>query len=86
MRVNVYTEEMLIEPGDAPFAIVSKDYFDPQGRAVRNWGLRIALKSNSDLHHDANDDDRSAVTFWCGSRDGIRAFVEAMMHFETMQR
>lgn len=27
-------------------------------------GLRFYLKSPNDLHHSADDDDRSAITFW----------------------
>ncbi len=67
MRVNVYTEEL--EPSQGVIAeIVTADYVSSRtGDTMTNYGIRIYLKSHPDLHYvPPRDDDRSAVTFWCG--------------------
>lgn len=65
MRVNIYTEEL--HPGDGPeVEIVKKEYTNRDGCLTRNYGLRIFLKSASALHCTPRDDDRSAITIWCG--------------------
>lgn len=67
MRVNVYTEELV---KDSPFAeIVTAEYVSSRtGQPMTNYGLRVFLRSASELHYiPGRDDDRSAVTFWCGS-------------------
>jgi hypothetical protein len=61
MRVNVYTEELTGE-----VQVVRAEYTDSEGQKAENWGIRFVLKSHPDLHHQPKDDDRSAVTFWCG--------------------
>lgn len=79
MRVNVYTEELPEnEPSERRVKIVEAEYVSSRtGREMTNYGLRIFLQSPQTLHDSANDDDRSAVTFWCGSsKDGIRAFID----------
>lgn len=74
MRVNVYTEELL-EAGrpnkPAMCEIVHADYVSSHtGQPMRNYGVRIYLKSVPELHYvPPRDDDRSAVTFWCGSKE-----------------
>jgi len=69
MRVNVYTEE-LITVGNNPVMaeVVTAQYTSSRtGETMTNYGLRIYLKSHPDLHYvPPRDDDRSAVTFWCG--------------------
>jgi hypothetical protein len=69
MRINVYTEELLLQ-GNNPVAaeIVTADYVSSRtGQPMTNYGVRIYLKSHPDLHYvPPRDDDRSAVTFWCG--------------------
>ena len=55
MRVNVYAEEVTLET-----AVVSKEE-----RGKRFVGIRFVLDSAASLHHHDQDDDRSAVTFWC---------------------
>ena len=70
MRINVYTEE-LPTPDALPMAeIVTAEYVSSRtGQPMTNYGLRIYLKSHPDLHFlPGRDDDRSAVTFWCGSK------------------
>jgi hypothetical protein len=68
MRVNVYTEE-LINGGTEPLAeIVTAEYVSSRTQQpMKNYGLRIFVKSAPELHYiPGRDDDRSAVTFWCG--------------------
>lgn len=61
MRINVYSQELTKE-----VTLVSKT--DERGNV--HHGVRIFFMSPEILHHTADDDDRSAVTFWlpnCGS-------------------
>lgn len=74
MRINVYTEELLENKGKdhPPMAeIVTAEYVSSRtGLPMKNYGLRIFLKSHPDLHYiPGRDDDRSAVTFWCGPKE-----------------
>lgn len=71
MRVNVYTEELPPEEGKPMAEIVHADYVSSRtGEPMRNYGLRIYLKSPPDLHYvPGRDDDRSAITFWCGPKE-----------------
>jgi len=83
MRINVYTEELLAdvgphtEPKVAEIVIV--EYTSSRtGMPMKNHGLRIYLKSHPDLHYiPGRDDDRSAVTFWCGPKErNVFEFLE----------
>lgn len=80
MRVNVYTEELLTEADIKLVAeIVHADYTSSRtGLSMRNYGLRIYLKSAPELHDiPGRDDDRSAVTFWCGDKEkNVFIFLE----------
>jgi len=82
MRVNVYTEELLTGELKEPFAeIVEAKYISSRtGQPMTNYGLRIFLKSAPELHYiPGRDDDRSAVTFWCGSDiENVRAFLASV--------
>lgn len=74
MRVNVYTEELLEAGGPTKptmCEIVHADYVSSRnGQPMRNYGIRVYLKSAPELHYvPPRDDDRSAVTFWCGSKE-----------------
>ncbi len=55
-------------PGKIAAEIVTADYVSSRtGQPMINYGIRIYLKSHYDLHYvPPRDDDRSAVTFWCG--------------------
>lgn len=79
MRINVYTEELKdVLP---PFAeIVTTEYISSRtGEPMTNYGLRIYLASAPQLHFiPGRDDDRSAVTFWCGSSN--RNVLELLSH------
>lgn len=73
MRVNIYTEELLTDKEGQPLAeIVTKSYISSRtGQPMTNHGLRIFVKSHPDLHYvPPRDDDRGAVTFWCGPKEG----------------
>lgn len=84
MRVNVYTEELLEDHGpneSKMVEIVYADYVSSRtGQPMRNYGIRIFLKSHPDLHYvPPRDDDRSAVTFWCGSKEkNVIAFLDQL--------
>jgi hypothetical protein len=55
MRINVYAEELTGE------VRIVKTVADT-GR--EQTGIRFFQESAPGLHHDADDDDRTAVTFW----------------------
>lgn len=81
MRVNVYTEELLNGETNNPVAaeIVHADYVSSRtGLPMRNYGLRVYLKSAPELHYvPPRDDDRSSVTFWCGDKEkNVFAFLD----------
>ena len=67
MRINLYTEELTDD-----VQVVEKDGFH---------GLRFYLRSPHELHHDAEDDDRSAITFW-----GLRTVAPLMQAVAEMLR
>jgi hypothetical protein len=84
MRINVYTEELLKNEGhDQPkmAEIVTAKYVSSRtGLPMKNHGLRVYLKSHPDLHYiPGRDDDRSAVTFWCGPKErNVFEFLESL--------
>ena len=59
MRINVYGEELTDE-----CAVVSKVVTDNQFGTRTFYGVRVFLKSPDVLHDEAEDDNRSAITFW----------------------
>jgi hypothetical protein len=80
MRINVYTEELVGNmEGFSEAAIVTAEYVSSRtGEPMTNYGLRIYLKSAPELHYiPGRDDDRSAITFWCGpEKDNILKFID----------
>jgi hypothetical protein len=64
MRINLYGEELTKE-----VVTVRKTVNDEEFGERTFIGLRIFLKSPSDLHHSKEDDDRSAVTIWIKQGD-----------------
>lgn len=56
MRINVYSQELTKE-----VTTVSKKAEDT---GIVYHGIRMYLASPDILHHTADDDDRSAITFW----------------------
>lgn len=80
MRINVYAEELPTGEGHH-VEIVTADYVSSRtGLPMTNYGLRIFLESSPKLHYiPGRDDDRSAVTFWCGSsKKNVFAFLEML--------
>ncbi len=61
MRLNIYSEELTER--------VEKVTKEANGHTF--YGLRFYLKSPPELHHTAEDDDTSAVTFWAASEDEL---------------
>lgn len=59
MRINVYAEELTTET-----ELVTKVVTDEEFGERTFYGIRMFLKSPTELHHSAEDDDRSAITFW----------------------
>jgi hypothetical protein len=93
MRINVYTEELLTvqsvmaRSGEMvpPLAaeIVTADYTSSRtGKLMTNYGLRIYLKSAPELHYiPGRDDDRSAITFWCGNeKQNVTKFLDLIRY------
>lgn len=81
MRVNVYTEELVSEEDGKPFAeVVTAEYVSSRsGEPMKNYGLRVYLRSAPELHYiPGRDDDRSAVTFWCGKESNLGKLVDAL--------
>lgn len=82
MRLNVYTEELLTINDNQPMAeIVTAEYVSSRtGQPMKNFGLRIYLRSHPALHYiPGRDDDRSAVTFWVGSKaKNLLSFIEVL--------
>lgn len=59
MRINVYAEELTTET-----ELVTKTVTDDEFGTRTFYGVRMFLASPDVLHHSADDDDRSAITFW----------------------
>ena len=70
MRVNVYREEITQE--------VELVWTEPRP-GMKYCGLRFFQKSAAELHDYPGDDDRSAVTFWVGSKDEARRLLFAAL-------
>lgn len=63
MRINVYSQELITDPGAKGDEVVQ--VFEK----VSNTGLTYSavamfLHSSDRLHHPPEDDDRSAIAFW----------------------
>jgi hypothetical protein len=56
VRINIYSQELTKE-----VSVVSKRTADT---GIVYHGVRMYLASPDVLHHGADDDDRSAITFW----------------------
>lgn len=81
MRINVYTEELPTSEVLPMAEIVTAEYISSRtGQPMVNYGLRVYLKSHPDLHYiPGRDDDRSAVTFWCGAKQqNVFGFIEML--------
>lgn len=91
MRVNVYTEELPSMDGKPMVEIVTADYISSRtGQPMTNYGVRIFLKSAPELHYvEGRDDDRSSITFWCGSKEkNVLSFLDTirdLVHQDTLR-
>lgn len=56
MRINVYSQEITKE--------VITVFKKADDTGITYCGVRMYLASPDILHHTADDDDRSAITFW----------------------
>lgn len=77
MRINVYSQELTKE-----IRVVSKKAADT---GIIYWGVRLFLASTDVLHHTADDDDRSAITFWIPNaeqftQEDLAKLFEEMAH------
>lgn len=72
MRINIYNEELT-----ADWVFVKREV-EETGKTY--YGFRVFLKSAPELHHTPEDDDRSAVTFWWGTK------YEAWKWLDTVYR
>jgi hypothetical protein len=68
MRVNVYNEELTDEVSVVKTTANDQTFY----------GVRIWLRSPSELHNLPTDDDRSAVTIWFGDRDRCHRVARAL--------
>jgi hypothetical protein len=71
MRINVYHEEITDE-----FFFV-ETYVEKTKRTY--YGLRFMLKSSENLHHTSDDDDRSAITFWFGTKERAKLYIQKII-------
>jgi hypothetical protein len=68
MRINVYHEEITNE-----FEWVEK-HVKETGKTY--YGFRLYLKSAPELHHTTQDDDRSAITIWFGTKQAAADYLK----------
>ncbi len=68
MRINLYEEELTDE--------VRVVQTTASNTGITYYGTRFYLKSAPELHASESDDDRSAVTFWFGSRELCDTFAK----------
>lgn len=74
MRLNVYSQELTKE-----VALVSKE----SDTGIVYYGVRLFLASPDILHHTADDDDRSAITFWIPNAESFTK-DDLVSVFDTM--
>lgn len=70
MRINIYHEELTTETRFVE--VVAK------GTGITYYGVRMFMKSAPELHHTPEDDDRTAITFWWGTK------AAAIRHLELI--
>jgi hypothetical protein len=75
MRINVYSQELTKE-----IQLVEKMAEDTH---ITYYGIRLYLASPDILHHTADDDDRSAITFWIPNAQSFTKYDLAVL-FERM--
>ena len=73
MRVNIYAEELPELEDQRAVRLIEKK--SEGGRSY--YGIRLHLKSPTELYDTPEDDDRSAVTIW-GQREKLSAILRLM--------
>ena len=68
MRINVYHEELTTE-----ICFVEKYVSETK---LTYFGVRLFMRSAPELHHTSNDDDRTAITFWWGTKEAAVRYFE----------
>ncbi len=68
MRINVYSEELTAE-------VEFVEKFVPETKKTY-FGMRMFMKSAPELHHTLEDDDRTAITFWFGTKERAIQFFK----------
>lgn len=68
MRINVYHEELTTE------VIFVEKYVS--ATELTYFGVRVFMKSAPELHHVPEDDDRTAITFWWGTKAAAVRYFE----------
>lgn len=80
MRTNVYSQELITDPdGDLPdYELVESG----SNTGLAYSAVRLFLHSPPELHQTADDDDRSAITFWLPKSADRRDYLAGI--FEEM--
>jgi len=76
MRVNIYEEELTED---------LQCFSKRAGTGTTYYGIHFYLKSPSQLHHTATDDDRSAVIFWNKDKEGLVKLLQKAIDAITKQ-
>lgn len=79
MRINIYSQEIMLHDSPGP-ELVTKEGTNQKGEPETFYGIRFWLYSAPQLHFDAMDDDRSAVTFWLPKGAENRAAMAELFH------
>lgn len=75
MRVNIYSQELLLEQEAFAAELGTQD----SNTGVKYSFVRLLLHSSPRLHHPPADDDRSAITFWLPKSKDKRAMFAAQL-------
>jgi len=80
MRLNVYSQELILDDSDRALEIVTEE-----SEAGTTSGIRMFLHDVDSLRRQPPDDDRSAITFWLPkSRDNRRALISLFSQMAYM--
>jgi hypothetical protein len=81
MRLNVYSQELILDDNDRALELVTKT----SDTGIVYSGVRMFLHSSERLHDTADDDDRSAITWWLPkSGDNRRALISLFAQMAYM--
>lgn len=77
MRINVYNEELTTD-----FSFVEK-HVPETGKTY--YGFRMFLKSPPELHHMPDDDDRTAITLWFGTKEKAARYLSLASTYAAIE-